>query len=166
MGVLGPSLGGTGGGPEPAETLLPFPFLDKIERLEKSGMEGRPMLEEDFPEKLESVGDEGLELAREESRLMGFDDRDDSVGSTVWEEGREGGGEMARFRSMGEVRVVGEVGRLPFRWSSSLGGGWLGRREEGESDGSGRKEGGDGSSLRGDGSGGVVDPRRWEDGSC
>ena len=70
-------------------------------------MEGRPKLEDDLLEKLESVGEDGLEREREESRLMGFEDRV-SVGcgsTTVWEEGREGGGEIA----------AGEVGRLPFR---------------------------------------------------
>lgn len=120
MGVLGPSLGGTGGGPEPADPLLPFPLLERMERLEKSGMEGRPMLEEDLLEKLESVGEEGLELEREESRLMGFEDRD-SMGCSVWGEGCEGeGGEMARSR-LGWL--MGEVRWLPFRCSCSSGGG-------------------------------------------
>lgn len=80
VGVLGSSLGGTGGGPFGVDTLRLLPFRPRIDRLEKSGIEGRPMLnDDDLPEKLESVGDEALS---EESRLMGLlVDREES-GST------------------------------------------------------------------------------------
>lgn len=96
--LAGLSFGGTGGGPEPAETLRPLPFpRPRMERLEKSGMEGRPIEDEvDLPEKLLPVGEGGGVDLRLESRVMGLlddDGRVDEGGSgsrSAWDEGESG----------------------------------------------------------------------------
>ena len=87
VGVRGLSFGGTGGGPEPAETLRPLPLpRPRIDKLENRGIDGRPIEDElDRPEKLLPVGDGGGDAFMLDSRVMGLLDvvgRDDSADSS------------------------------------------------------------------------------------